>query len=63
MGHRFGLAPLKFENWNQAFLFLANLTAHGKVIILLDEISWMANEDKDFTGKLKGVYGKSFPYD
>lgn len=56
LGLCFGLPPFKLSNWNMAFDTLASLTQKGRVIILLDEISWMAGQDKDFAGKLKGAW-------
>jgi AAA+ ATPase superfamily predicted ATPase len=60
MGTAFGLPALRFDNWHEALSTLAGLTTEGKVIILLDEISWMASRDKDFAGKLKGVWDTKF---
>lgn len=60
LGLAFKLPSLKFDNWNQALDTLAGLTAKGEVIIFLDEISWMAGSDKDFVGKLKGVWDTKF---
>ncbi|MDJ0763318.1 MAG: ATPase [Myxococcota bacterium] len=60
MGTAFGLPALRFENWNEALSTLAGLTSKGRVIILLDEISWMASKDKDFAGKLKGIWDTKF---
>ncbi len=60
LGGQFGMAPLVFNNWNEALSMLATLTAHGPAIILLDEISWMAGSDKDFAGKLKGIWDTKF---
>lgn len=60
LGLKFNITPLKFENWNQALNTLAGLTAKGRVIIFLDEISWMAGRDKDFAAKLKGVWDTKF---
>lgn len=60
VGLRFNLPPMKFDNWNQALDTLAGLTAHGPIIIFLDEISWMAGKDKDFAAKLKGVWDTKF---
>ncbi len=51
---------MKFDDWNHALRMLAGLTVKGKVIIFLDEISWMAGSDKDFTGKLKGIWDTEF---
>ncbi len=50
----------KFLNWTQAFEALAKIVADKKVFILLDEISWMASNDKDFVGKLKIAWDKFF---
>jgi hypothetical protein len=60
LGLAFKLPPMKFDNWNHALDMLAGLTAQGEVIILFDEISWMAGSDKDFVGKLKGVWDTKF---
>lgn len=56
MGTAFELLAMHFENWHEALSTLAALTAKGEVIILLDELSWIASKDKDFAGKLKGVW-------
>ncbi len=42
MGLTFNIPAMKFDNWNQALTTLAGLTSEGRVIIFLDEISWMA---------------------
>ncbi len=60
LGLAFDMAPIKFDNWNTALGTLASLTASGEIIILLDEISWMAGTDKDFPGKLKGIWDTKF---
>ena len=56
----FNLPPVRYDNWNTALTMLASLTTTGPTIILLDEISWMAGTDKDFTGKLKGIWDTKF---
>jgi AAA+ ATPase superfamily predicted ATPase len=60
MGGAFGLPAMQFRNWHDALATLAGLTAEGEVLIFLDEISWMASKDKDFAGKLKGVWDTKF---
>lgn len=60
LGLRFGLPAVRFNNWNEALSMLATLTSSGPAIILLDEISWMAGSDKDFAGKLKGIWDTKF---
>jgi len=49
-----------FSNWSQAFQNLAKQTRKGKVIILLDEISWMGSCDHNFLGKLKNAWDLEF---
>ncbi len=52
---------LTLNSWHQAFQVLAStLPAKGKVVLLLDEISWMATADKDFAGHLKIAWDNLF---
>ena len=53
---------LTLESWPQAFGLLASLLPKGdtKIVLLLDEISWMANGDPDFAGHLKAVWDNEF---
>ncbi len=60
MGTAFGVPAMRFDNWHEALSALAGLTSEREAIILLDEISWMACKDKDFAGKLKGVWDTKF---
>jgi len=60
LGRAFNITPMTFTNWNSALETLAALTTQGRVVILLDEISWMASKDKNFPGKLKGVWDTKF---
>ncbi len=60
LGLKFNIPSLKFENWIQALSALAEFTSNGRVIIFLDEISWMARKDKDFAAKLKGIWDTKF---
>ena len=49
------------DGWPTAFQLLASqLPVKGKVVVLLDEISWMAIGDKDFAGHLKTVWDQDF---
>jgi uncharacterized protein len=50
----------KDNDWNDLFLRLANHSRKGRIIILLDEISWMGSEDPDFLGKLKNAWDLEF---
>lgn len=49
-----------FSDWGDALHALAEKTREGRVIILLDEISWMAEQDPNFLGKLKNVWDREF---
>lgn len=50
---KFGYATLQLTDWGDIFALLAKETSQGRVIILLDEISWMGSKDPTFLGKLK----------
>ena len=41
------------DTWDQAFSFLNSVIGRSKTVVLLDEISWMANGERDFPGLLK----------
>lgn len=61
LGSYFGFSALGYEeDWGNLFSFLAKQTQAGKIVILLDEISWMANGDPDFLGKLKIIWDLEF---
>lgn len=49
-----------FTDWVQAFHELAEKTKNGKVVILLDEITWMGSRDPNFLGKLKNAWDMEF---
>jgi uncharacterized protein len=49
----FDMPNIRADDWNTLFIFLAKQTQKGRVIIALDEISWMGSMDPDFLGKLK----------
>lgn len=44
------------DDWTKLFSLLAEQSKTGRVIILLDEISWMAHEDPTFLSKLKNAW-------
>jgi uncharacterized protein len=48
------LPRVQIQSWESAFqLLYSQLPSKGSVVILLDEISWMAIGDPDFAGQLK----------
>lgn len=50
----------KSNDWWDMLWFLAEKTKKGRVVILLDEISWMGSKDPDFLGKLKTIWDTCF---
>jgi len=47
-------------DWSDLFWHLAHHTREGRVIILLDEISWLGIKDPTFLGKLKNAWDLHF---
>ncbi len=54
------LPALQLKDWHEAFALLARLTEGRRVLIFLDEISWMASRDRDFVGQLKIAWDTRF---
>lgn len=48
------------HDWGDLFTLLAKQCVKGRVIIVFDEISWMATGDRNFLGKLKTVWDLHF---
>jgi AAA+ ATPase superfamily predicted ATPase len=49
-----------FESWYEALSNLAERCKEGRTLILLDEISWMSSNERDFAGTLKIVWDTMF---
>lgn len=60
MAEQFGLPILTLKDWQEAFSLLANQMEGKKMVVLFDEISWMASYDKDFVGQLKIAWDTKF---
>lgn len=60
LSKHFSIPFVQFEDWHDAFEMLAVLTKQGNFVVFLDEISWMGGKDKDFPGKLKGMWDTKF---
>lgn len=56
----FGLPGIKAEHWGDLFTLLAKQVGTGRVVLLFDEISWMAYDDPDFLGSLKTAWDTQF---
>ena len=50
----------RYTDWSDALYELSKHTQKGRIIVLLDEISWMGLEDPDFAGKIKIAWDKYF---
>lgn len=51
-----GLPRLSSDDWASLFQLLGREAARGRVLVLFDEISWMAHGDPTFLGKLKTAW-------
>ena len=60
MSEQLDIPPLKLSDWGDIFTFLAKQTRTERIIILLDEISWMGSKDPNFLGKLKIAWDLHF---
>jgi len=57
MSQQFSMPIPPHENWTDLLWYLADrVEKMGRVVLLLDELSWMAKGDPDFLGKLKTVW-------
>lgn len=48
------------EDWGDLFWLVAQQVQSGKVVVVLDEISWMGSKDPTFLGKLKTAWDLYF---
>src|SRR5207253_10040343 len=55
-----GLPELMLDDWTKCFTLLAEKVKAGRIIILLDEITWMATDDPTFLSKLKNAWDLYF---
>ena len=60
LGNNIGMPGIKGDDWSALFLLLHKETLQGRVVILLDEISWIGSKDYDFLGKLKNAWDLYF---
>lgn len=55
-----GIPGVNPDDWSNLFWHLAQHTKEGRVLIVLDEISWMGSKDPNFLGKLKNAWDLHF---
>jgi len=51
---------IKADDWSTLFYLLSEKIQNGRIILLFDEISWMAMGDENFLGKLKTAWDDLF---
>jgi AAA+ ATPase superfamily predicted ATPase len=56
----FNTPLLKGDDWGDIFYFLSQQTQKGRIVLSLDEISWMGSKDPNFLGKLKSAWDQYF---
>jgi len=44
------------DDWSKLFILLAEKCRTGRIVVLLDEITWMAHDDPTFLSKLKNAW-------
>ena len=54
------MPKIQVTEWIEYFTFLGNQANGKKIVIVLDEISWMGSEDPDFLGQLKTAWDLHF---
>ncbi|MBM3198373.1 MAG: ATPase [Chlamydiae bacterium] len=57
---RAGIPGIKSDNWGDLFWHLSKHTQKGRILIVLDEISWMGGKDPFFLGQLKTAWDMYF---
>lgn len=55
-----GIASYDSDDWGDLFTLVAQQCSVGRVLIVLDEITWMGNRDPDFLGKLHVAWERHF---
>ncbi len=56
LSHQTGLPEIKIDDWSKLFELLAERTKKGSIVLLFDEITWMAHNDPTFLSKLKNAW-------
>ncbi len=60
MSRQFGIPRLQATNWGEVFWLLGQQCKQGRLILALDEISWMGSKDSNFMGELKNAWDLYF---
>jgi len=57
---RAGIHGVKPDDWSNLFWHLSEKTKKGRILIVLDEISWLGGKDPQFLGHLKTAWDMYF---
>lgn len=57
---QFGVPNPNYEDWGDIFWALAERVTKGRVLLFLDEVSWMASDDKTFLPKIKDAWDRFY---
>ena len=60
LSQNLNMPKIQVLEWAEHFTFLGNQAKGQKIVIVLDEISWMGSEDPDFLGQLKTAWDLYF---
>lgn len=60
LGRQLQMPPPRADDWNTLLWALADRTAQGRQLIVLDEINWLGRKDATFLGKLKNAWDLFF---
>src|SRR3990167_2341799 len=60
LSHQTGLPEIELNDWSKIFTLLADKVKTGRVVLLFDEITWMAHDDPTFLSKLKNSWDLYF---
>lgn len=51
---------IKLENWNSVFEFIASLNLNGKLVLIIDEFTYLKHKDDSFDSKLQRAIDRYF---
>jgi len=57
---QFSVPEPNYNDWGDIFWALAERVNKGRILLFLDEISWMAGEDRTFLPKLKDAWDRFY---
>lgn len=60
ISEQFDVPQLKAQDWSELFALLGKLLGQSRVVLLFDEISWLAHGDDTFLSKLKNAWEDYF---